>query len=147
MKKIFKLFFDRPELDGVLLGLLIAFLPLLFSDGNRLGTEYLQGEMPEWSDWQFYFFAAIPIGGLLGAFSAQKFKIEPFNGVLNIFLSIAGGALTVAGLLIAGDLFFNRSYAAARFYGSGWLFICAMLISACGLTVFWKLPKSGGKEK
>ena len=31
MKKIFKLFFDRPELDGVLLGLLIAFLPLLFS--------------------------------------------------------------------------------------------------------------------
>jgi hypothetical protein len=56
-------------------------------------------------------------------------------------------ALTVAGLLIAGDLFFNRSYAAARFYGSGWLFICAMLISACGLTVFWKLPQSGGKEK
>ena len=147
MKKFFKIFFERPELDGILLGLLIAALPLLFSDGNRFGAEYLTGELPEFDEWQFYFFAAIPVGGLLGAFSAHKFKIELFNGVINIFLSLAGGALTAAGLLIAGDLFFNRSYAAARFYGSGWLFICAMLISACGLTVLWKLPKSGGKDK
>lgn len=145
MKKFFKLFFDRPELDGIILGILIAALPVLFSDGSRLGVEYLSGESPEWEDWQFYFFAAIPAGGLLGAFSAKKFKAEFFKGISHIFLSISGGILTAAGLLIAKDLFFNRSFAAARFSGSGWLFICTMFICACGLTVLWKFPKGGSK--
>ena len=140
MKKFFKIFFERPELDGILLGLLIAALPLLFSDGNRFGAEYLTGELPEFDEWQFYFFAAIPVGGFLGALSAKKFKFEPFNGVFSIFTGIAGGVLTGIGLMTARDLLFSRTYAAARFSGSGWLFICTMLIFACGLTLLWKSP-------
>ena len=143
MKKFFKIFFDRPELDGILLGLLIAAMPLLFSDGNRLAAEYLTGELPEPDEWQFCFFIAIPVGGFLGALSVKKLKFELFNGVIRIFTGIIGGALTGIGLLIARDLFFNRSYAAARFSGSGWLFICTMLIFACGLTLLWKSPGSG----
>ena len=140
MKKFFKIFFERPELDGILLGLLIAAMPLLFSDGNRPGAEYLTGELPEFDEWQFYFFAAIPVGGFLGALSAKSFKISPFNGVLPIFTGITGGALTGAGLVLACDLLFSRTYAAARFSGSGWLFICTMLIFACGSTLLWKSP-------
>lgn len=140
MKKFFKIFFERPELDGILLGLLIAALPLLFSDGNRFGAEYLSGELPEFDEWQFYFFAAIPVGGFLGALSAKNFKFSPFNGILPIFTGIAGGALTGAGLVIARDLLLSRTYAVARFSGSGWLFICTMLIFACGLTLLWKSP-------
>ena len=147
MKKFLKIFFDRPELDGIVLGLLIAAVPLLFAEGNRLGVEYLLGEWPEFDEWQFYFFLAIPVGGMLGALSGKGFNPELTGGLKNIPLSIAGGILTAAGLLIAGDLFFNRLFAAARFAGSGWLFFCGMLFSACGLTMLWKSPAGTGNKK
>ena len=145
MKKLLKLLLDRPEINGILLGLLIAAVPLLFAGGNRLGVEYLQGEEPEFDHGQLYFFLAIPVGSLLSALAGKSFKVDWSGNLINIPLSIAGGVLTAAGLLIAGDLFFNRLFAAARFSGSGWLFICGMFIFACGLTMLWKSP-AGNKK-
>ena len=138
MKKIFQFILSRPEFDGILLGALLAFLPFLAGEFLPF-RELDNGELPDTGEWYFWFLCAIPAGAFLASLAGKKFKFSLVaNGTAKnlvcwwktIVSGVAGGMLTAAGALLAGNMFWNQTAAAADFRAGGWLFVAAMLITA-----------------
>ena len=154
MKKILKFVLERPEWDALFLGILLIALPFLFADNSKWGQELLKAELPEWDEWPLWFLGGIPLGALIAALIGKKFKLSltgegsgKLVGTVKVCLgNILGGILTAAGLILAGDLLWNRGYGAVSLYGSGWLFICSMLVVGCALSILWN-NRSAGKAK
>ena len=152
MKKILKFLLDRPELDGIMLGILLTALPLVFKDGYAGFEDLLEGELPEVEDWQLWFLTAIPAGAVIGSFAGGKFhfslggkKIMPL--IKNTLLSIAGGILFAAGLLLSGRFVLEHGAAAAVFSAGAWIFLAACLITAALFTLIFSRQRTEGGEK
>ena len=152
MKKILKFLLDRPELDGVVLGILLTALPLAFKNGYSGFEDLLENELPEWDDWQLWFLLAIPVGAVIGSLVRGKFNFslggkKLFPLILNTLFAIAGGILFAAGMILSGNLLLEHGTAAAAFSASAWIFLAACLITASLLSLIFCRPDAGGGEK
>lgn len=152
MRKILKFLLDRPELDGIVLGILLTALPIVFKDGYTVFEDLLENELPEFDDWQLWFLLAIPAGAVIGSFAGGKFhfslggkKILPL--IKNTLFSIAGGILFAAGLLLSGNFLLEHGAAAAVFSAGAWIFLAACLITGSLLSLIFCRQSAGGGEK
>ena len=157
-----------PWIGGVLLALLLVAALALFDDPVGLAggmialTEYADtaahgriADAPS-MDWQVAMLFGIFFGAMAGAIGSGEFKLEfldeggPTAGtriVRTILSGIAGGALLMLGVQLAGETVWGECAAAIQLAGGGWTFLAGLLLSGCLLAILFERRGEGGGRK